>query len=97
VPLLLTDVLLVVDLLAELVPPLVAPPVVVLPLPLLLTDVEDVVPVAWAPPLEPLPLELLDELEELELLDVVPAAIAWPLASMAIVAAAAPARRIVFL
>jgi hypothetical protein len=97
VPLLLTEVLLVVDLLAELVPPLVDPPVVVLPLPLLLTVVEDVVPVAWALPLEPLPLELLDEVDVVELLDVVPSARAVPLTSMAIVAAAAPARRTVFL
>jgi hypothetical protein len=96
VPLLLTLVVLVEDWLAELVPPLVEPPVVVLPLPLWLTVLEDVLPVEEALPLELLPLEVLDELELEVLLAVVPAASAWPLTSMAMTAVAVPARATVF-
>jgi hypothetical protein len=96
VPLLVTLVVLVLVVVAELLPPLLDPPVVVLPLPVLLTVVDDLVPVELTLPLDPLPLELLDEVAELELLAVVPSARAVPLTSTAMVAAAAPARSAVF-
>ncbi|HLG72629.1 MAG TPA: hypothetical protein VK009_19600 [Chloroflexota bacterium] len=91
-PELVTVVVLDEDVLLLLVPPLVEPPVAVLP-PLLPfeTVVWDVLPVELALPLEPLALDELEELDDEELVDVV-AAMACPVASMAMTAPAVPAR-----
>jgi hypothetical protein len=72
-PVLLTLVLLEVDVLAALEPPLVAPPVVVVPPLLPVTDVWVVAPVALALPLEPLAPVLVLDVDEDELLAVVSA------------------------
>src|SRR5581483_10858595 len=94
VPLLLTDVVFVDEVVALLLPPLVEPPVVVLPLPVLVTVVCEVVPVALALPDEPLPLEVVLDDVVLPLAAVVPSASAWPVTSIAMTAAEVPARAI---